>query len=394
MVVPADQMAALDSSLEALHTRYDPEGQMITRQLKGWNYHTDAEQGLFHEVRSSFRYSVQLLDSEKDHHVTRALKVIEKTLALQDQDTTSKSCGVWPYFEEEPLETKESPINYNWADFNAVSLLTIWLRHAEKLPPKLKEKIRYALIMAAQSIQRRDVGPGYTNIAIMGTYVTYMVSHLFNLVDMQVYAKNRLERFFDYTLDKGGFREYNSPTYNRVALDELQRMKQHISQPRAKVIIDSLYAIGWNMIARHYHLPSQQWAGPHSRSYSSLLGPDFYSILNEASEGRIPGRSKPRYNGGIVHKIPEYLMSYFLNPKYPRVEVDVFEKKEPPIIGTCYLTTILHCRRSIVPAYGISDDPSLFTGEKRIIPNIFKFGFCMISMISAPHVYLRHRTKT
>ena len=41
----------------------------------------------------------------------------------------------------------------------------------------------------------------------MGTYVTYMVSHLFDLPDMQAYAKNRLIAFYEYTLDNGGFSE-------------------------------------------------------------------------------------------------------------------------------------------------------------------------------------------
>jgi hypothetical protein len=211
--------------------------------------------------------------------------------------------------------------------------------HQERIPEELKSSIKESLILAAKAVQKRNVGPSYTNIAIMGTYVTYLVSHLFDLPEMKEYAKVRLQRFYDYTLEKGGFSEYNSPTYTIVALDELNRMQKHIINPEAKTIIDSLYSIGWETIARHYHKPSGQWAGPHSRSYSTLVRPSVYAILNQASDGQIIfANQEPRMDVKIKHHIPEYLMPYFLSPVFPRVETNIFEKEEPQTIGTTYLT--------------------------------------------------------
>ena len=334
---PDEKIIVLES-LKGMHEKYDPEMKMLTSKLNGYNYHTDASVGVFHQVRSSVSYAVLLLDLGDQQYTQRAFDVIGKTITLQDQDTTSKSCGVWPYYMEEPLSNKKSPIDYNWADFNAVSLLDVWMGHQNQIPAELKPKIKNALILAAKSIQKRNMGPSYTNIAIMGTYVTYMVSHLFDLPELKTYAQNRLKTFYNYTLDKGGFTEYNSPTYTIVALDELFRMKSHIIEPAAKQQIDSLYAIGWQTIARHYHQPSGQWAGPHSRSYSTLVKPTFYSILKEASNGRIDiGIEEKRSDVKIKHQIPEYLMHYFLSPEYPRIEKDVFEKLEPQTTGTCYL---------------------------------------------------------
>jgi hypothetical protein len=329
----------LRKHINQIHERYDPEGKMLTRTLSGWNYHTDAESGVFHDVRASFHYAVALLDLGDDQYTQRAFEIIEKTISLQDQDTDSRSCGVWPYYKQEPLATKKSPIDFNWADFNAVSLLDVWMGHHSRIPGSLKPEIRNSLILAAESIQRRNVGPGYTNIAIMGTYVTYVVSHLFDLPEMQEYANNRLKRFYEYTLEKGGFSEYNSPTYTIVALDELNRMQKHIINEEAKTIIDALYSMGWEMIARHYHKPSGQWAGPHSRSYSTLTRPSFYAILNQASDDilKFPVQ-KPRPDVKIKHKMPDELLPYFLTPTYPRLETDTFEVNKPEIVGTCYLT--------------------------------------------------------
>lgn len=336
-LTPEDQQI-LSESLKSQHLKYDPTIKMVTNTLNGWNYHTDAQTGIFHNVRSSLSYAVSLLDLGDGKYTQQALDVIEKTISLQDQNPDSKSCGVWPYYMEEPLATKKSPIDYNWADFNAVSLLDVWMGHQDRIPERLKDKIKQSLILAAKSIQKRNVNPGYTNIAIMGTNVTYVVSHLFGLNDMKSYADKRLKGFYDYTLDKGGFSEYNSPTYTFTALDELDRMKRHIVEPGAVQIIDKLYYIGWEMIARHYHKPSGQWAGPHSRSYSTLVKPSFYAILKEGSNGQIDtGIAEKKSDVKIKHHIPENLLHYFQTPVYPRTETDVFEKLNPQIIGTTYL---------------------------------------------------------
>jgi hypothetical protein len=339
VLLSEDEKKIVKESLDKMHGMYDPQGKMLTSKLNGYNYHTDATSGVFHQVRSSFSYAVLLLDLGDQQYIQRAFDVIEKTITLQDQDTTSRSCGVWPYYMEEPLATKKAPIDFNWADFNAVSLLDVWMGHQDLIPKDLKPKIKNALILAAKSIQKRNVGPSYTNICIMGSYVTYMVSHLFDLPEMKDYATKRITNFYNYTLDKGGFTEYNSPTYTIVALDELFRMKSHIIQTDLKNQIDSLYSVGWETIARHYHQKSGQWAGPHSRSYSTLVRPSFYAILKEASNGRIDrGMEEKRSDVKIKHQIPEYLMHYFLSPEYPRTETDVFEKVEPQTIGTCYLS--------------------------------------------------------
>ena len=326
-------------SVEARNKSYDAEGKMLTTKLSEWNYHTDATEGTFHDVRSSFYYAESLLDLDDIQYRQRAFDILEKLISLQDTDPNSKSCGVWPYYEEEPLSTKKSPVDFNWADFNAVTLLDIYMGHKDKIPAGLLKKMEDAIILAGKAIQKRDVGPGYTNIAIMGTYVTYIAGHLFNIPSFQEYATKRLQKFYDYTLEKNGFSEYNSPTYTIVALDELFRMKRNIVEPKNKEIIEALYTIGWETIARHYHKPTAQWAGPHSRTYSTIIRPQFYGILNSASNGKIDlGYKDERREVKIKHYIPEQLLSYFLTPTYPRVQKDVFENVEPQIIGACYLT--------------------------------------------------------
>ena len=335
----SEQKKVLDESLQKIHEKYDPTEKMTTTTLKNYyQYHTDATDGIMHPTRQSLIYAVNLLDLGDPKDEQQAFDIIRKTISLQDTVRANKTYGIWPYYLEEPLATKKSPADWNWADFLGVQLLDIYMGHQQKLPADLKEMIKNSLIRAAESIQKRNVGPGYTNIAIMGTYMTYMTSRLFNLPEMQDYAAKRLQTFYDYTL-KNGYTEYNSPTYTRVALDELVRMKDHIVEPAVKKKIDYLYDQAWDMVARHFHKPSGQWAGPHSRSYNSLVGGDFYAILNEASNGKIklPYKEK-RGEVKIKHQIPEKLLPYFLNPKYRRTERDTLKVDAPQIIGTSYLT--------------------------------------------------------
>ncbi len=328
----------LFNALKELDKKYDSKEKMLTKNLEGWNYHTDAVSGTYHDVRASLFYAVKLMDYGGKNNVNRAIDIIETTVALQDTVSRSGTRGVWPYFREEPLATKKSPVDYNWADFNAVSLLDIWIEHKNELPDSLKPKMQQAILLAAQSILKRNVGPSYTNIAIMGTYVTYMTAQLFDQKEMLHYAHNRLKNFYDYTVKRGGFEEYNSPTYTIVALDELNRMQRHIKEPSALVMIDSLYALSWNMVARHYHKPTGQWVGPHSRAYSPVADSLFSGILYKASAGKA---GAPSFTGDVkmTHKIPRYLLHYFLTPQYPRTESDVFIVSDPKVTGTAYMTS-------------------------------------------------------
>lgn len=363
--------------------KYDPEGCMLTQVLNGWNYHTDAQSGTYHDTRASLFYAVDLFDSQEPQYEQRAIDIVDKVISVQDTDPNSPSCGVWPYFEEEPLATKKTPIDYNWADFNAVCLLDIYMEHQDRLPAELQEKMKNALILAARSVQKRDCEPGYTNIAIMGTYVTYMVSHLFDLPEMKKYANERLYTFYQYTQEQKGFTEYNSPTYTIVALDELNRMQRHIVEPEAKRMIDELYEMGWEMIARHYHKPSGQWVGPNSRSYSTLTDASFYDILKKASDGKIDlGCGKPRADVKSTHHIPEHLLPYFLEPEYPRTEIDVFEYNEPQIKGYTYLTdeyvlstasrsSMWNQRRPLTAYWGTVDWPHYL--QVRFLHDFFDF---------------------
>src|SRR5690606_3723146 len=64
--------AILTDLLTELNEKYDSDMKMLTKKLTGWNYHTDAESGTFHEIRGSFNYAVMLLDQGEEENKMRA----------------------------------------------------------------------------------------------------------------------------------------------------------------------------------------------------------------------------------------------------------------------------------------------------------------------------------
>ncbi|MEI7829550.1 MAG: hypothetical protein WCI31_07260 [Prolixibacteraceae bacterium] len=332
LVVPVSlseqELAVVQKEIENTGVKYDSVVHLVWG-TQGKHYHSDFEKETrVHSTMGSLNYAVSLLDSRKAEYKTRAFDVLRAVIALQDQHPSSKTCGVWPYTLEEPLATKKSPADRNWADFCAVPLISILNNHGDVLPADLKEKTKNALLLAAKEIRMRDVRPDYTNISLMGLYVCYMTADRYNDANLMAYARKRLKAFYDCTLLNKGFLEYNSPAYFKLSLDEVLRLKEQVIQKEDHAMLDSIYATGWGIIARHYHAPTAQWAGPHGRCYSVLLGSSTYNWLYASSDGKINPEtpvdfSKDR-NPRLNHQIPPYLMHYFTTPKLPRMEIDTF----------------------------------------------------------------------
>jgi hypothetical protein len=333
--------------LKALHrqdARYDPNEKMIRRPFSSPGYHTTLKGGHVHPTRDSFEYAVALLDSGEPNRAERAKDILRKVISLQDQDPSSKTYGIWSWFMEEPLE-QMSPPDWNWADFCGTQLLQVALDHRHRLPDDLKQQVKDSIVHAARSIQRRNVGPGYTNIAVMGTYVTLVAGELFHVDEFKAYGNTRLKRFHDYTVERGSFREYNSPTYSRVAIRELTRMLQHVRDPEAQKLLRELNRLAWYHVARHFHSPTRQWAGPHSRCYSTLLGKRTLGFIQRATKGRV--RFMPdeeAFESFDAHRLraecPEDFFHYFTGLAEPRTETEAFAggaASKHDIIGTTYL---------------------------------------------------------
>jgi len=339
-----DHRQAFLRALARRDAQYDPAQQMLQAEFSSPGYHTTLTGGTVHRTRESLEYAVALLDSEQPERLARVEAILTRVIALQDQDPNSATYGIWPWFLEEPLD-KMSPPDWNWADFCGVQLLQVAIDHMGRLPEDLQPKVKNAILHAARAIRRRDVGPSYTNIALMGTYVTLVAGERLDARDLFDYGKQRLQRFYDYTRQKGSFTEYNSPTYTCVAIAEISRMLKHVRDEPSRELLDWLNNFAWSHVARRFHPSSVQWAGPHSRSYSTLLSRATLAFLQRGLGDSI--RLMPEaeaWESLDAHRLgtrcPDDLIVGFRSSDAEHVAVESFVTNpsgEHDIVGRTYL---------------------------------------------------------
>ncbi len=151
------------------------------------------------------------------------------------------------------------------------------------------------------------------------------------------YATERLDRFYNYTKSENGFTEYNSPTYTKVAVDILNKLRYYTTDSIVLKKVNELYEKAWREIALHYHVPTHQWSGPHSRCYNTLLTDDISRFIDNANAKT--GDVRVSLDNYRYHdSISDGLKSFFTNVNSTRLVVDTFKKSYPSLIGTTYIT--------------------------------------------------------
>lgn len=311
-------------------SKYDPERRMHKSRDYG-NAHSRIYNCEVHKIRESLELAYMLLnrDAEGDREV--AHDILYRVLPLQDINPARKTYGIWSYYLEEDVELMNPP-DMNWADFNGRTLLYILNEHSDKLTDDLKMRVKDAIIHACRSIIRRNVGPSYTNISIMGTYVTVFAGELLENSEIFEYGKKRLAVLHEYNISKGNFTEFNSPAYTFVCIDDLSRILQDVKDKECLRLASELNDLAWKTIALHYHPTTGQLAGPHYRAYSSLIGEGTRYTIERALNYKINIanldnlRKNPPNANNFSRNIncPEKFVPYFMNIEDERLFDDTF----------------------------------------------------------------------
>ncbi len=370
----------LNAYLADCNQRYSSEHHMLGTIWQGPGYHTRIPNGTWaHPTRESLDYALGLLRSGEPAHAERAALIIRKALTLQDTDPTSHTYGIWPWLLEEPLP-EMAPPDWNWADFCGARLAQMLVEHAETLPADLIQLMRESLGHAAWSIFRRNVRPGYTNIAIMGAGVTLMTGELLDEGRLVAYGRRRLANIVAHTTYHGGFNEYNSPTYTIVAVHECERILQLVQDPAGRAEAEKLRQLAWEMIAGHFHPATQQWAGPHSRAYSDRLRAGTTRYLSEATGLTIQPHPtiEQTYKDGLTHlqhlPCPTHLIDRFralpetsliLRQRFIRRDTDARTTwgttwfTEAACLGSINYDSMWVQRRGLIGYWKTDDDPAV-----------------------------------
>lgn len=374
-----EEKKLFEQVLEAADNRYDEDVCML-RQWRGENgYHSCLVNQTVHSTEEALHYAYELMCRGRKQDFDRAKQILHKVIPLQDQNPSSKTYGLWSYFLEETLE-EMAPPDWNWADFCGKQILHILLEYRERFEDELIEQMKAALEHACRSIIRRNVGPDYTNISIMGAYVTLAAGEYLNNQEFISYGKKRLETLHRFNIEKGAYQEYNSPSYTWVVITDLASMLANIQDEESHGMIEDLNYLAWRCLAEHYHYSTKQWAGPHSRFYAMLQDDTLLMRIQRALDYQI--ELVPLDKLGLADSLsigffsvksccPEELLPYFtqdtpesfqntcfIHGKIPeRDEIAVSYMSKDCTLGTFRRSTFWNQKRSHISYYDTPAGP-------------------------------------
>ncbi len=337
-----NMMNHLHNRLVAIDDQYESQTCMVREKLATPGYHTTLSGDQWvHPTRSAMEYALLLLDSLEPDRLGRACDVIRNVATLQEIDPTKPTYGIWSWFLEEPLE-QMSPPDWNWADFLGARLAQALIIHGDRLPEDLRDVIRASIRHAAYSIFRRNVQPGYTNIAIMGAMVSAAAGEILDDDLLLNYARRRLDNIVADLHANGGFSEYNSPTYTMVVIEETDRLlylvRDEPCRQSAKVLRDH----AWRATAESFHPSTGQWAGPHARTYSDRLSPGTAATLSAAVGVILPGgaNAMPRLTPPVLPCPADFVERFKQLPTTPWENRRRFSKRaNADVIGVTWFDT-------------------------------------------------------
>jgi hypothetical protein len=353
--------ALLDAALGSFDAQFDAGEGMLRRKIgPAYNYHSTLRNTTAHPIRESLEYALLLFEARQDE---RAQAILNVVLTLQDTQASSQWYGIWGYYAEEP-PSKMSSADWNWADFNGATLLMIAFRHGDRLSPSLRARTSESIRHAAASIRKRNVAMSDTSIAVEGTFVSIGAAQLLNDAELRGYGTDRLNRLSAAIDEWGSFAEYNSPTWARVTIASLTRMRMMIKDPGVLDLASRIHQRAWLQLARHWHAPTRQLAGPQSRCSSTDIGQPVW--LQKSLGGKIEFVGLDRLatvvsEGNVAvldYTCPADLQSQFIETPPARTHREVFFATDDgkPVAGATYLD----------PRYSVgSANRSEFWAERR-----------------------------
>jgi hypothetical protein len=241
----------------------DPHVQQLVQQVlpetnQRWDGYEFAQQG----SRGATYIAAGLLWRDGSHDRSAAVAVLRGVLDLQYQDgPDSKLHGVWRRWQG------ETDHDSNWREFVGCGLILILETFPDRLPSDLVSDIQAALLRAADGAAQRNVGAGYTNIALMSAFLLDYVGTKQGRDDLRQAGQEKAEAIYELFYRHKTFNEYNSPTYYGADLMALALWREHACSKRMRELGRSMEADLWRDIGMFYHADMQNMCGPFVRAY-------------------------------------------------------------------------------------------------------------------------------
>ena len=242
---------------EQAYTRQLVEG-VLPETRPPWDARRFAEQG----TRGATYIAAGLLWRDGAQDRAAAAAILRGVLDLQYEDgPDSKLHGVWR------TRRSETEPDSNWREFIGCGLILILETFPDRLPADVVQAMQAALLRAAVGAARRNVGAGYTNIALMSAFLLDYVGTRQKRDDLQQAGRAKAEAIYELFGRHKTFNEYNSPTYYGADLMALALWRAHACSARMRELGRAMEADLWRDIGAFYHAGLRNMCGPFVRAY-------------------------------------------------------------------------------------------------------------------------------
>ena len=363
MPFPDDPLARelFEAGGRELADRYDAELGLV-RQV--------TDQGSWHSPRDSLWHALCLLLAGDD--VAEAERAIRQVLTMQERRDGDPHRGNFRWLYED-----ENVTDLNSVEFVLEGLTNVLHRAADRLSDAMRGEIDGAMRLAFEEVDRLDVHWTYTNIYLLDVHNSILGGELLGdgaLVDRGV---RRLREWAVRTKADGAPHEFNSATYSAVQINALAGIVGLAKSDEARTLALEMEELLWRHVARHFHVPTLQLAGPHSRAYRrDVVGaPDFLKVLlyRLLGEPRLlaptPYYEGPGREGSVIAGLTEYHCPPDARELFARVETREVRECADRAAGmelTTYLTPEF-ALGSMTRPYGVGEPPEVWPAHNSCI---------------------------
>jgi len=224
-----------------------------------------------HSVRESLSYAYTLLLTGDPADLVLAQKILKRALTTQDTRLDSPTNGVFSWYAEDDWATIKNP-DANSAAFDGLTcaLICDLDKQHPSLDADVRSQVEAAGKLAVAAVMRRDVDPGYTNIALLSIALGAAGEKLWAVPGAGAFAEAKLDKVTNMAGDEE-FYEYLCPTYMGVDIYGAYAARKFSFSPAFATKADALIDHLWKEIAASYHAPTFQLAGPFSRAYGDNM---------------------------------------------------------------------------------------------------------------------------
>lgn len=303
----------LEEAERVLDSRWDDAVSMVR----------DREHASRHSPRGNLGYADALLRRGRPEDVERAERAIRATLQAQERREQDAHYGNFRWWLEDSCVT-----DLNAVEFVLDGLNHLVRAHAGRLAPETLSAMRDAIALGLREIDRLDVHPSYTNIALSDICNSVLGGEAVGDSYYVERGARRLDEWWTFTNASGAPHEFNSPTYCAVDISRLATLAEHTRDRaialKARMGEERL----WLQVASHYHPALAQLAGPHSRSYydgwtgtGGYLKLLLWRLLGDddlrAESPYVPDTREEGHGGSatIDVRCPEYALDLMRQPR-------------------------------------------------------------------------------